>query len=57
MQQKLLGEIYDDKLYLSELMVDKDFLDYPDEDVTRLVGDGLKYLDTGIEFCMTFLMC
>lgn len=51
MQQKLLGELYDDKIYLADLMVDKDFVDYPDENVSQLVEDGLRYLNTRIEFC------
>lgn len=50
MELKLLGELYDDKMYLSELMNDKDFKDYPDEDVGVLVHDGLRYLTTRIDF-------
>lgn len=51
MQQKLLGEIYDDKVYLAELMDDRDFRDYPDANVSKLVEDGLRYLNTRTEFC------
>jgi hypothetical protein len=54
MEQKLLGELYDDNTYLSELMDDKDFADYPDENVSQLVNDGLRYLSTRIEFCKLY---
>eukprot|EP00842_Homolaphlyctis_polyrhiza_P006418 jgi/Hompol1/6778/HPOL_000934-RA len=50
MENKLLGELYEDKLYLQELLSDRDFVDYPDERVLTLVSEGLRYLNTRIEF-------
>lgn len=50
MEIKLLGELYQDKLYLSELIKDRDFVEHPDENVSQLVNDGLRYLHTRIDF-------
>ncbi|KAJ3371213.1 Tetratricopeptide repeat protein 25 [Kappamyces sp. JEL0680] len=50
MEGKLLEELYDDKLYLQELLQDRDFQDFPDEHISQLVNEGLKYLTTRIGF-------
>ncbi|KAJ3413865.1 Tetratricopeptide repeat protein 25 [Chytridiales sp. JEL 0842] len=50
MEAKLLGELYDDKLYLQNLMSDKDFVDHPDQEIIGLVNEGLRYLETRLEF-------
>ncbi|KAL2919314.1 hypothetical protein HK105_200957 [Polyrhizophydium stewartii] len=50
MESKLLGELYDDKVYLQELLNDRDFVEYPDEHVLTLINDGLRYLSTRVEF-------
>ncbi|KAJ3313643.1 Tetratricopeptide repeat protein 25 [Boothiomyces sp. JEL0838] len=50
MEGKLLEELHDDKLYLQELLNDRDFADFPDEQIQALVNDGLKYLTTRIGF-------
>ncbi|KAI8905150.1 hypothetical protein EDD86DRAFT_212326 [Gorgonomyces haynaldii] len=50
MEAKLLGELFDDKVYLNDLLHDKDFIDYPDENVLGLVNEGLRYLNTRLDF-------
>ena len=50
MESKLLGELYDDKVYLAGLLQDRDFKDYPDENIHKLVNDGLRYLNTRLDF-------
>lgn len=48
--KQLLGELYEDKEYLSKLTKDKDFSHNPNVKVTRLVGEALSYLDNRAEF-------
>ncbi|TPX72155.1 hypothetical protein SpCBS45565_g00637 [Spizellomyces sp. 'palustris'] len=50
LENKLLGELYEDKIYLEELLSDKDFTECPDEQVMSLVADGIRYLQTRIDF-------
>ncbi|KAJ3192260.1 Tetratricopeptide repeat protein 25 [Irineochytrium annulatum] len=50
MESKLLGELYEDKCYLQSLVGDRDFVDHPDPEVIKLVGEGLRYLSTRVEF-------
>ncbi|KAJ3308171.1 Tetratricopeptide repeat protein 25 [Blyttiomyces sp. JEL0837] len=50
MEYKLLGELYEDKLYLQNLICDRDFVEYPDDEVISLVNEGLRYLSTRVEF-------
>ncbi|KAJ3022730.1 Tetratricopeptide repeat protein 25 [Thoreauomyces humboldtii] len=50
LESKLLGELYEDKMYLEELLSDRDFTDCPDEQVLNLVTDGIRYLQTRIDF-------
>lgn len=50
MENKLLGELFEDKVYLQELLTDKDFIDYPEDHVLCLVNEGLRYLNTRVEF-------
>lgn len=50
LENKLLGELYEDKVYLEGLLSDKDFTDCPDEQVISLVTDGIRYLQTRIDF-------
>jgi tetratricopeptide (TPR) repeat protein len=50
MESKLLGELYEDKCYLSNLISDKDFVEHPDPEVMNLVNEGLRYLTTRLEF-------
>ncbi|KAJ3027003.1 UNVERIFIED_CONTAM: Tetratricopeptide repeat protein 25 [Siphonaria sp. JEL0065] len=49
-ESKLLGELYDDKVYLQNLILDRDFVDHPDEQIIELVNEGLRYLGTRLEF-------
>ncbi|KAI9324130.1 hypothetical protein BDR26DRAFT_848993 [Obelidium mucronatum] len=49
-ESKLLGELYDDKVYLQNLVLDRDFVDHPDEQIIELVNEGLRYLGTRLEF-------
>ncbi|KAJ3112095.1 Tetratricopeptide repeat protein 25, partial [Physocladia obscura] len=49
-ESKLLGELYDDKVYLQGLISDRDFVDHPDEKIFELVYEGLRYLGTRLEF-------
>jgi len=50
METKLLGDLYEDKAYLSQLLSDRDLLEHPNDQVLRLVADGLRYFDTRIDF-------
>jgi tetratricopeptide (TPR) repeat protein len=50
MQNKFLGELYEDKLYLEGLLSDKDFVDYPDDEIATVVQEGLRFLSTRVEF-------
>ena len=50
MESKLLGDMYEDKVFLSELIHDKDLLEYPNDQLLRLISDGLKYLQSRTEF-------
>ncbi|KAI8803697.1 hypothetical protein BJ742DRAFT_682853 [Cladochytrium replicatum] len=50
MESKLLAELYDDKVYLQQLLSDRDFSSHPNPDVLHLVTEGLRYLNTRIEF-------
>jgi tetratricopeptide (TPR) repeat protein len=50
MESKLLGDMFEDKVFLSELIHDKDLLEYPNDELLRLISDGLKYLHTRTEF-------
>ena len=49
-QNKFLGELYEDKLYLEELLADKDFKDFPDDEISTVVQDGLRFISTRVEF-------
>ncbi|KAJ3209095.1 Tetratricopeptide repeat protein 25 [Entophlyctis luteolus] len=49
-ENKLLGELYDDKVYLQGLINDRDFINHPDDRIVELVSDGLRYLRTRLEF-------
>ncbi|KAI9003179.1 hypothetical protein BC832DRAFT_516845, partial [Gaertneriomyces semiglobifer] len=50
LESKLLGELYDDKLYLEGLLADRDFMNYPDDEVISLVSDGIRYLEARVDF-------
>ncbi|KAI8813142.1 hypothetical protein BJ742DRAFT_673021 [Cladochytrium replicatum] len=50
MESKLLAELYDDKVYLQQLLSDRDFSSHPNPDVLHLVTEGLRYLNTRVEF-------
>ncbi|KAJ1341907.1 hypothetical protein BSLG_003558 [Batrachochytrium salamandrivorans] len=50
MESKLLGELYEDKLFLQEMLNDHDSADYPDDQVRTLVNEGLHFLNTRAEF-------
>lgn len=50
MENKLLGEIYEDRVYLSKLLNDKDFVENPNNEVLQLVSEGLAYLSSRLEF-------
>ncbi|TPX60833.1 hypothetical protein PhCBS80983_g01533 [Powellomyces hirtus] len=50
LESKLLGELYEDKMYLEELLSDRDFTECPDEQVLSLVTDGIRYLQARIDF-------
>ncbi|RKO94660.1 hypothetical protein BDK51DRAFT_21948 [Blyttiomyces helicus] len=50
LESKLLGELFDDKVYLEGLLSDRDFVEYPDERVLGLVAEGLRYLQGRIDF-------
>ncbi|KAJ3294287.1 TPR-like protein [Rhizoclosmatium globosum] len=49
-ESKLLGELYEDKLYLQNLILDRDFVDFPDDQIFDFVNEGLRYLGTRLEF-------
>ncbi|KAI8818625.1 uncharacterized protein EV422DRAFT_537714 [Fimicolochytrium jonesii] len=49
-ENKLLGELYKDKMYMEELLSDPDFTDCPDEQVMSLVTEGIRYLQSRIDF-------
>jgi hypothetical protein len=48
--KQLLGELFADKEYLVELGGDRDFVSNPNANISNLVQDALKYLDTRAEF-------
>ncbi|KAJ3115367.1 Tetratricopeptide repeat protein 25 [Phlyctochytrium bullatum] len=50
MEAKLLGELYEDKIYLQTLASDKDFAEHPDSAIIDLVTEGLRYLSTRVDF-------
>ncbi|KAJ3215201.1 Tetratricopeptide repeat protein 25 [Clydaea vesicula] len=50
MESKLLGDLYDDKAYLSKLLSDRDLIEHPNDHVLRLVAEGLNYFNTRIDF-------
>jgi tetratricopeptide (TPR) repeat protein len=50
MQNKFLGELYEDKLYLEGLLSDKDFVDFPDDEIATVVQEGLRFISTRVEF-------
>ncbi|KAJ3121471.1 Tetratricopeptide repeat protein 25 [Nowakowskiella sp. JEL0407] len=50
MEYKLLAELYEDKVYLQQMLGDKDFINHPNTDVLELVEDGLRYLHARTEF-------
>jgi tetratricopeptide (TPR) repeat protein len=50
LENKLLEELYDDKSYLEGLLSDKDFVENPNDEIVGLVKDGLRYLQTRVEF-------
>ena len=50
LENKLLEELYDDKTYLEGLLKDKDFVSFPDDHIVDLVKDGLRYIQTRVEF-------
>ena len=50
LESKLLGELHEDKIYLEGLLADKDFIDFPDEQINQFVSDGLRYIKTRVEF-------
>ncbi|KAJ3042617.1 Tetratricopeptide repeat protein 25 [Rhizophlyctis rosea] len=47
---KLLGELHDDKLYLEELLSDRDLVEHPDPEVLGLITEGLRYLEARADF-------
>lgn len=49
-QNKFLGELYEDKLYLEGLLSDKDFKDFPDDEIVTVVQEGLRFISTRVEF-------
>ena len=49
-QNKFLGNLYEDKLYLEKLLSDKDFIDFPDDEIVDVVKDGLRFISTRVEF-------
>ncbi|KAJ3048602.1 Tetratricopeptide repeat protein 25, partial [Rhizophlyctis rosea] len=49
-ESKLLGELHDDKLYLEELLSDRDLIDHPDPEVIGLITEGLRYLEARADF-------
>ncbi|KAI9206870.1 uncharacterized protein BJ171DRAFT_495029 [Polychytrium aggregatum] len=50
MARQLLGELYDDKVYLEELLSDPDMVENRDEDVVSYVTEGLSFLEGRIAF-------
>lgn len=50
MQNKFLGELYEDKVYLQSLLSDKDFVDFPDDEISTVVQEGLRFISTRVEF-------
>ncbi|KAI9328999.1 hypothetical protein DFJ73DRAFT_615321, partial [Zopfochytrium polystomum] len=52
MECKLLGELYEDKCYLYNLLNDKDLIEHPDAQLQSLVREGLQYLSSRVEFWM-----
>jgi hypothetical protein len=48
--KQLLGELYPDREYLLKLKQDKDFSSNPNANISNLVHDALKYIDTRTEF-------
>ncbi|NWU94167.1 TTC25 protein, partial [Upupa epops] len=52
-ERQLLGELYDDKIYLEKLLKDKDLMECSTKEgikVAELVRSGISYLDTCSEF-------
>jgi len=49
-QNKFLGELYQDKLYLEGFLSDKDFVDFPDVEIDSVVQEGLRFISTRVEF-------
>lgn len=49
-ERALLEQMYEDKLYLTEMLNDRDFEDFPDEGVRELVEEGISYLDGRVGF-------
>ncbi|KAJ3086050.1 Tetratricopeptide repeat protein 25 [Quaeritorhiza haematococci] len=48
--KQLLGELYADKVYLEQLLNDRDFITHPNDDIHSLVSEALRYLDMRTEF-------
>ncbi|KAJ3028067.1 UNVERIFIED_CONTAM: Tetratricopeptide repeat protein 25 [Siphonaria sp. JEL0065] len=48
--KQLLGEIYQDREYLENFLLDKDFEHNPNQGVMNLVSGCLRYLDTRTDF-------
>eukprot|EP01137_Pigoraptor_chileana_P005691 Opistho-2@49090 len=48
--KQLLGELYEDREYLEELMLDEEFVKRSSENMYDLVSGGISYLDTRTEF-------
>ena len=49
-ENKILGELCEDKAYLEGLLNDKDFVHFPDDQIVQTVKDGLRYIHTRVEF-------
>ncbi|TPX42192.1 hypothetical protein SeMB42_g05243 [Synchytrium endobioticum] len=50
LEVRLLGELFEDKMYLAGLADDKDFSEFPNDGVTALAKEGLRYLNTRVDF-------
>ncbi|TPX32526.1 hypothetical protein SmJEL517_g04369 [Synchytrium microbalum] len=50
LEVRLLGELFEDKVYLAGLAQDRDFSDFPNDGVTALAKEGLRYLNTRVDF-------
>jgi tetratricopeptide repeat protein 25 len=48
--KQLLGELHIDKDYLAQFLEDPDFKNNPNQEVTRIVYEGLMYLESRMDF-------